>query len=58
VGGILARFALLGLLGLGILPALGWPRPSGASALALLLFAFLLLEIVVLLVERSRAEVR
>jgi hypothetical protein len=58
VGGILARFALLGLVGLLILPALNWPLTPGILALVVLLLAFLLLEVVVLLVERSRTEAR
>ena len=58
VGGILARFALLGLLGLLILPALNWPLMPGILALVALLLAFLLLEVIVLLIERPRTEAR
>ncbi len=56
VGGILARFGLLGAMGLVILPRLNWPLASGMIALLLMLLGFLLLEGIVLWVERSRAE--
>jgi hypothetical protein len=56
--GMLIRVLLLGLMGLVVVPALGWPAPPALIGLAALLLALLFLEGAVLLAEQSRAEAR
>jgi hypothetical protein len=56
--GMLARFGLLGVVGLVIFPLLGWPLSPGILVLAVVLFAMLLLEGLVVWVVHSQAEAR
>lgn len=58
VAGILTRFALVGVTALVVLPGLGWPLAPGTFAVLIVLLSFLLLEVIVLLVDRSRTEAR
>jgi len=51
VAGILARLTLVGVAGLALFPAFGWPAAPGLLGLVLLLMASLALEGLVLLVE-------
>ncbi|HSB54467.1 MAG TPA: hypothetical protein VLD58_08925 [Gemmatimonadales bacterium] len=56
--GILARLVTVGLTGLVIVPALGWPAAPALLALAGFLVASLALEGVVSALQHSRAPVR
>lgn len=56
--GMAARFGLLALLGLGVLPLLGWPLEPTLIGLATLLLALLLVEGAVLWVEHFGSEGR
>ena len=51
VAGILARLTLVGVAGLALFPAFGWPAAPGLLGLVLLLMASLALEGLVLLLE-------
>jgi hypothetical protein len=54
--GMLARAGLVGLMGLVLLPVLGWPLTPGLVMLVSLLMALLLLESGVLWWEHLRSE--
>lgn len=54
--GIIARFALLGMAGLILFPLMQWPLSPGLIVLAVVLFAMLLLEGLVVWVVHSQAE--
>ncbi len=56
--GMVARFALLALLAWIVVPALGWPALPALVGFAAILFALLLLEALVLLLEHSHVEAR
>ena len=56
--GMLLRLLLVGLTGLVILPALGWPLGPALISLAGLLLSFLLLEGAMLLFRDSTVEAR
>ena len=54
--GILARFGLLGVTALVFFPLLHWPLSPGILVLAVVLFAMLLLEGMVVWMVHSQAE--
>lgn len=54
--GMLVRFGLLGVVALLVFPLLGWPLSPGILVLAVVLFAMLLLEGLVVWVVHSQAE--
>jgi hypothetical protein len=54
--GILARFGLLGVTALVLFPLLHWPLSPGILVLAVVLFAMLLLEGMVVWMVHSQAE--
>lgn len=56
VAGIIARFGLLGVAGLVVFPLLHWPLTPGLVVLAVVLFAMLLLEGLVVWIVHSQAE--
>lgn len=56
--GMAARFGLVGLVGLVLLPSLGWPAGPALIGLVLLLLAFLVVEGAVLWAEHFGAEDR
>lgn len=56
--GILARLGLVGVAGLALFPALGWPAAPGLLSLVLLLMTSLALEGVVLLLEFRKVPAR
>jgi hypothetical protein len=54
--GIIARFALLAMAGLIFFPLMRWPLSPGLVVLAVVLFAMLLLEGMVVWIVHSQAE--
>ena len=56
--GMLARLTLVGVAGLALFPASGWPAAPGLLSLALLLMISLALEGVVLMLEFRKASAR
>jgi hypothetical protein len=56
--GILARLVLVGVAGLALFPAFGWPAAPGLLSLVLLLMVSLALEGVVLMLEFRKAPAR
>ena len=56
--GMLARLGLVGVAGLALFPAFGWPAAPGLLSLVLLLMTSLALEGVVLLLEFRRVPAR
>lgn len=54
--GLLARFGIVGLAALLLVPQLGWPPAATLVSLAGLLVVLLAVESVVLVVEQSHAE--
>ena len=58
VAGMLARLALVGVVGLVVVPAGGWDPEPVLVALVALMMMFVLLEGAVLMIQRSRVEIR